>query len=179
MPPSTLPLVIVDGLVLFPFAHSTVCHNGSVLRAGTTAEKRLRASAMLALTKLMIVRCVALFCACLLCAARAFRCALQLLWAVGHIAGGCCPLVPESAAHPLHLPAQVDSTFCELNPCGRGTNLQLLFTLLNTKPAAPRPAASEEGCAGAATCDGACLVQVQQGLLINTLSALTPPGTRT
>ena len=34
MPPSTLPLVIVDGLVLFPFAHSTVCHNGSVLRAG-------------------------------------------------------------------------------------------------------------------------------------------------
>lgn len=33
-----------------------VCHNGTVLRAGTTAEKRLRASAMLALTKLMIVR---------------------------------------------------------------------------------------------------------------------------
>ncbi len=60
-------------------------------------------------------------------------------------------VVLESLSQPLipiHLPAQVDSTFCELNPIGRGTNLQLLFTLLNTKPAAPRPAASEEGCAG-------------------------------
>lgn len=36
-----------------------VCHNGTVLRAGNTAEKRLRASAMLALTKLMIVRSAA------------------------------------------------------------------------------------------------------------------------
>ena len=49
---------------------------------------------------------------------------------------------PSTALETL---AQVDATFCELNPCGRGTNLQLLFTLLNTKPAAAKPAGSEDG----------------------------------
>ena len=56
-----------------------------------------------------------------------------------------CCLQANAPSPASHTPAQVDATFCELNPCGRGTNLQLLFTLLNTKPAAAKPAGSEDG----------------------------------
>ena len=115
-----------------------------MLRAGTEAEKRLRASAMLALTKLMIVggRRAWLGMAAPGCAV------LRLLQAraVGPPPAG----AGACADHPTRVPhspstAQVDSSFCELNPCGRGTNLQLLFTLLNPKKAAaPRPVPAEE-----------------------------------